>query len=487
MKSGFNLSLILICLLLASQIQTSVENWGLPEENDVTILTDQNFDDFVANQEWVFVKFYAPWCGHCKSMAPMYSELALEMKFKENGIAIANLEATEQKKVAEKFKLAGFPTLMLFNRGFPIDYKGGREKKDILNFIETKQRVQLQKIDSIDEFEELKGAKLAAVYYLASQDEKDIQAFRRFVLQFDNIPFVYTHNQEIRDAMNAKGKAVLFVIRNFDDGHKVVSRDQPMKDSELTSEFKKVRYGFVMEYNDDVASRVDEEKKPTVYLFTANKRGQSVEILNKLAPDYSKDFLFVVVDATDEKVKRTIEFFGVSGNEQVRLMGYKGGKNQKYKVNEVSETAVKQLLEDFKANKARQYLKTDPIPSSNPGPVKAIVGASFSDEVLKSNKHVLLEIYAPWCGHCKQMEPVYNELASQLRDYDDLVIAKMDGATNEYPKLEVSGYPTIWFYPKGKKDKPIKYEGDKNIQKFLIFLNRHIGRVHKTTTVSSEL
>ena len=486
MKSLFKMPLVLICLILTSRIQSSVENWGLPEENDVTVLTDQNFDDFVASQEWVFVKFYAPWCGHCKTMAPMYSELALEMKFKDNGIAIAKLEATEQKKVAEKFKLAGFPTLMLFNRGFPIDYKGGREKKDILAFIDAKMKVQLQRIDSVEEFEELKGARLAGVYYLESKDQKDIEAFRRFVLQFDNIPFAYTHNPAIRDAMNAKGKAVLIVIRNFDDGHKIVSRELPMKDTELASEFKKVRFGYVMEYNDDVASRVDEEKKPTLYLFTANKRGQAVEILNQIAPDYSKDFLFVVADATDEKLKRTAEFFGVSGNEHVRLMGYKGGKNQKYKSSEISETAVKQLLEDFKANKARQYLKTDPIPAINTQPVKVIVGANFSEEVLKSNKHVLLEIYAPWCGHCKQMEPMYNDMAFQLREYDDLVIAKMDGTTNEYPKVEVSGYPTIWFYPKGKKDKPIKFEGEKNMQKFMVFLNRHIGRVHKTV-VSSEL
>ena len=73
-----------------------------------------------------------------------------------------------------------------------------------------------------------------------------------------------------------------------------------------------------------------------------------------------------------------------------------------------------------------------------------------------------------------------------MSHYDDLVIAKMDGASNEHPKAEANGYPTILFFPKGRKDKPIKYEGAHEIQKFVVFLNKHIGRVHKLST-SSEL
>ena len=42
------------------------EKWGLPEEDDVVILKNNDFDDFIKKHEMVMVEFYAPWCGHCK-------------------------------------------------------------------------------------------------------------------------------------------------------------------------------------------------------------------------------------------------------------------------------------------------------------------------------------------------------------------------------------------------------------------------------------
>jgi len=50
---------------------------------------------------------------------------------------------------------------------------------------------------------------------------------------------------------------------------------------------------------------------------------------------------------------------------------------------------------------------------------------------------VLDQIYAPWCGHCQALEPVYNKLAKHLRGIESLVITKMDGTTNEHPRAKV--------------------------------------------------
>lgn len=463
------------------------EKWGVSEDMDVAVLTDDNFDQFVDKHEWVFVKFYAPWCGHCKTMAPSYAELALENKYSDDGIPIAKLEGTIHKKIAQKFKVEGFPSLKLFNRGFPIDYKGGREKKDIQAFITTKLKVKPEKIDSLDEFEDFRSARLAAVYYMSSINPENLQNFKKFILQFNNIPLAYTDNPKIRDLMGGKGKFSLLVVRNFDDGNKHIDSDKPFSHIELSSEFKKVRFGFVMEFNDEALDRIDEEKKTAFYLFTEFKNGVAAELVRKIAPKYSEDFLFVIANVHDEAVKKIADFFKVKTNENVRLMGYKGGKNQKYKSADLSETSIVQLLNDFKENKARQYFASDPIPALNGEPVKVIVGANFANEIIKSDKHVLLEIYTPWCGHCKQLEPIYKSLANKLANYQDIVIAKMDGSSNEYPKVEASGYPTIFFFPKGKKDKPIKYEGDRTIQKFLVFLNRHIGRVHQPLEIDTEL
>ena len=57
-----------------------------------------------------------------------------------------------------------------------------------------------------------------------------------------------------------------------------------------------------------------------------------------------------------------------------------------------------------------------------------------------AEKDVLIEFYAPWCGHCKSLEPKYKELAERLEDSEGLVIAKMDATANDVPPTySVSG------------------------------------------------
>jgi len=68
---------------------------------------------------------------------------------------------------------------------------------------------------------------------------------------------------------------------------------------------------------------------------------------------------------------------------------------------------------------------------------------------LDDTKDVLVEFYAPWCGHCKSLEPKYDELAKKLAYNKNIVIAKIDATANEVPQVSVKSFPTIKLFKRG--------------------------------------
>jgi len=102
-------------------------------------LTEDNFDSVVDGSKAAFVEFYAPWCGHCKSLAPEY-EIVGESFSKESSVVIAKVDADSEKSLGERFEVHGFPTLKFFPKGSKTaePYEGGRTADDIIKFINEK-------------------------------------------------------------------------------------------------------------------------------------------------------------------------------------------------------------------------------------------------------------------------------------------------------------------------------------------------------------
>ncbi|CAG8268272.1 unnamed protein product [Penicillium olsonii] len=109
--------------------------------------------------------------------------------------------------------------------------------------------------------------------------------------------------------------------------------------------------------------------------------------------------------------------------------------------------------------------------------VKDLIPSNFDDVVLKSGKPALVEFFAPWCGHCKTLAPVYEELAQTFAFAEDKVtIAKVDADENRSlgKRFGVQGFPTVkWF--DGKSDKPEEYKGGRDIDSLSAFITEKTG------------
>ncbi len=95
------------------------------DDKDVFVLGDANFTEFVTTNPYVLVEFYAPWCGHCISLAPEWASAASILK---GDVPLAKVDATIHAELAQKFGVQSYPTILFFIDGIPKPYTGERER-----------------------------------------------------------------------------------------------------------------------------------------------------------------------------------------------------------------------------------------------------------------------------------------------------------------------------------------------------------------------
>ncbi|KAJ6119682.1 Protein disulfide-isomerase tigA [Penicillium sp. IBT 18751x] len=108
-------------------------------------LIPKNFDNVVLKSgKPALVEFFAPWCGHCKTLAPVYEELAGVFAFAEDKVTIGKVDADANRDLGKRFGIQGFPTIKYFDgkSDKPEEYKGGRDLESLSAFITEKTGIK---------------------------------------------------------------------------------------------------------------------------------------------------------------------------------------------------------------------------------------------------------------------------------------------------------------------------------------------------------
>ena len=454
--------------------------WGVEEDGEVAVLTNDNFEDFLKANPRVFVKFYAPWCGHCKAMIPAYTELAQHYKGVEGDehVAIAKVDATVHNELATKFGVQGFPTLKLFVNGEPIDYSSGARDKDaMLSWLKKKSGPASSLVSTAEELAAAQGENVAVLMLLPEGEEDNLKAFFGVAHGFEAIPFYHTHDASLLTDSGMGEAYGMAVFRNFDDGHKYLTGATMLSADNMKAFINSHRFPLVMEFEQEAAERIFGSESSAMFFFSDDLETEGVANFREVAKANQGKVVFSVSKVTSGLGARLAEFIGVTAADAptARIVKFENQALQKFVVNDLTVEGMNAALASWESGDLEQYHKSEPIPEKNDEPVKVIVGNSFEDMVLKSDQHVLFEAYAPWCGHCKKLTPIYDELAQKVAGQPDILIAKMDATANEYPGLEIRGFPTILFYKKGEKSSPKPYEGERTLDAMLKYLEEQTG------------
>lgn len=131
-KKEFFLPQIPVCLILVLSYSFFTEAlYG--SDSDVLQLTPDDFSEVTQGDSVVLVEFFAPWCGHCKSLAPAWEKAATALK---GIVTVASVDCDAHQSLAQENGIQGFPTIQAYVPGkkSPVKFEGQRDVKGIVDF-----------------------------------------------------------------------------------------------------------------------------------------------------------------------------------------------------------------------------------------------------------------------------------------------------------------------------------------------------------------
>ncbi|XP_022244185.1 protein disulfide-isomerase A3-like isoform X3 [Limulus polyphemus] len=436
--------------------------------SDVLDYSGPDFEDLVKEHDIILVEFFAPWCGHCKKLAPEYESAATTLKNNDPPVSLAKVDCTSDngKETCSKYGVSGYPTLKIFRQGeFSAEYSGPRQADGIIKYMKTQVGPSSKEVSTVAEAEKLLTKDEVVIFGFFKDDDKLKQTFQKVAdKQREDYTFGHSSTEEVLNKYGYKDQIVLFRPKKFQSKfeEKALKYDGPSESYKLEKFIRDNYHGLA---GHRTQGNMQQFKSPLVVAYFKVDYVKNIKGTN-----YWRNRIMKVAEKFKDKLN-----FAVSAKDDKPAFGAKNEQGQKFRMeDEYSPENLEKFLQDLVDGKLKPHIKSEPIPESNDAPVKVAVGQSFNEIVMNNDKDVLVEFYAPWCGHCKNLAPIYDDLGKKMENEDEVEIVKMDATANDVPpNFEVHGFPTLYWVPKGKKDKPIKYEGGRELDDFIKYIAKH--------------
>ncbi|XP_062020071.1 protein disulfide-isomerase-like [Rosa rugosa] len=450
-------SRVLLCFsLLVALCFTAIHADEADSKEFVLTLDSSNFSDTVSKHDFVVVEFYAPWCGHCKKLVPEYEKAASILSSNDPPVILAKVDANEEanKGLASEYDVKGFPTIKILRNGGKIiqEYKGPREADGIVTYLKKQSGPASVEIKSADDATTVIGEKKIVV--VGVFDKFSGEEYEKFLALAQKLrsDYEFGHTLDAKHLPRGDSSVTGPVVRLFKPFDELFVDFKEFNVEALEKFIEESSLPVVTEFNNDP------DNHPFVIKFFNGPNDKAMLFLNfssdvadafkskyrEVAEKYKGEGIsFLVGDL--EASQGAFQYFGLK-EDQVPLIIIQTNDGQKFLKPHLEPDHISVWVKEYKDGKVSPYKKSEPIPEKNDDPVKVVVAESLQDIVFKSGKNVLLEFYAPWCGHCKKLAPILDEVAVSFEKDPEVVIAKFDATANDVPsEFDVKYYPTLYF------------------------------------------
>jgi protein disulfide-isomerase A1 len=263
----------------------------------------------------------APWCGHCKALAPEYAKAATQLADEKSEVLLAKIDATVETDLAEKYEIRGYPTIKFFRSGKSTEYSGGRSAEDILKWIKKKTGPPAKTLTTADEAKEFKSSgKVVIVGIFSDVESADAKTFLEAAADNDEYPFAISSSGDVKTELGIDKDGVI-LLKSFDEGRSdlegEISADSIKKFVSANS------LPLVVEFSHETAQKIfGGEIKAHNLLFLSQKSSEYESLVEKfrtVAKDFKGKVLFVTIDTDIEDHERIMEFFGLKKTDKPEL------------------------------------------------------------------------------------------------------------------------------------------------------------------------
>lgn len=248
------------------------------------------------------------------------------------------------------------------------------------------------------------------------------------------------------------------------------------------------RTPMAMRLTPDTAEKIlgtGPEKTPVLFLISREEQPQLEKDLKEAVRKLRGRVLVCFSGLGSQIEKRLADVAGVDeeAGPVITMIETHSGNGpfhtaKKYRIDPkgLSVESVTKFISDYEKGVLKPWLKSEPEPSAEDAAAEVVgvlVGSNFVDVARDENTDVLVDFYAPWCGHCRKFEPNYKALAKKLKHVKTLKIMKLDATRNEVEGLSIMGFPTIILFPAGKGKSEIAYQGSRQPDDMARWLQDH--------------
>ncbi|CAA2999828.1 disulfide-isomerase-like [Olea europaea subsp. europaea] len=489
-------TLVLSAILVLTVALTALLSVSVVAEEGEKVLTldHSNFSEVVAKNDFIVVEFYAPWCGHCKAFSPEYEKAALLLSSHDPPIVLAKVDANEEANLglATEFEIQIFPTIKIVRKGGKNiqEYKGPREADGIVGYLKKQAGPSSSEIKSKEDAGGLideKNIFIAGVFPKFAGEE-----FENFTALAEKLRSDYDFGHTLDAKLLPRGESVqrptLRLLKPF-DGLLVDFQDFQVDAMEKFIEEASIPIVTIFDdnpINHPYVNKFFENPNAKAMLFVNfSKELDSFQSTYKDIAKQSKETGISFLLGDLEASERAFEFFGLK-EDQVPLLVIQKPDGEKYLKANIEPAQIAPWLKDYLNGQVKPFIKSEPIPEVNDEPVKVVVTDSLQDVVFNSGKNVLLEFYLPWCGHCKELAQILDEVAVSFANDSDIMIAKLDATANDIPSgtFEVHGYPTMYFRSANGDVK--QYEGKQTKEDIIDFIQKNRDKSAQADSAEPE-